>query len=77
MLEKLEAILKLDGMDSESFKKCINDKSLQDRILRDRMDVAKSLQIKSTPSFFINQEVSEGYVDYQTLQKIIEKKLAE
>jgi protein-disulfide isomerase len=76
-LEKLEAILKLDGMDSESFKKCINDKSLQDRILRDRMDVAKSLQIKSTPSFFINQEVSEGYVDYQTLQKIIEKKLAE
>ncbi len=75
--EKLEAIAKLDGMSSERFKSCISDTVLQTKILNARMDASKSLNIKSTPSFFVNGEVSEGYVDYQTLKKLIEKKLAE
>lgn len=75
--EKLEAIAKLDGMSSERFKSCINDKKLQEKILVNRMETAKSLQIKSTPSFFINGEISEGYIDYLTLKKLIDKKLAE
>ncbi len=75
--ERLEAIAKLDGMSSERFNSCINDKKAQERILNSRMETAKSLQIKSTPTFFINDAISEGYVDYASLQKIIEKKLAE
>ncbi len=75
--EKLEAIAKLDSVSSERFKSCITDKKLQERILVERMDAAKSLQIKSTPSFFINGDISEGYIDYQTLKKLIDKKLAE
>jgi protein-disulfide isomerase len=75
--EKLEAIARLDGMSSERFKACVNDKNLQEKILSARMDAAKSLQIKSTPSFFVNGEVSEGYVDYQTIKKLIDKKLSE
>ncbi len=75
--EKLEAIAKLDGMSSERFKSCIGDKNLQEKILTSRMEAAKGLQIKSAPSFFINGEISEGYVDYETIKKLIEKKLAE
>lgn len=75
--EKLEAIAKLDGMSSERFKRCINDQNLQEKILRARMEAAQNLQLRSTPSFFINGESSEGYVDYQTLKKLIDKKLAE
>lgn len=75
--EKLEAIAKLDGMSSERFKSCVSDKSLQDRILSERMEASKSLQLRSTPSFFINGEISEGYIDYQTLKKMIEKHLSE
>ena len=41
------------------------------------MEVAKSLFIKSTPSFFVNGEISEGYVDFVTLKKLIDKKLEE
>jgi protein-disulfide isomerase len=74
-LEKLEAILKLDSMSSEKFKECINSKNLQEKILANRMEAAKSLQIKSTPTFYINQEVAEGYIDYLTLKKIIDSKL--
>ena len=39
------------------------------------MDASNSLQIRSTPTFFVNGEISEGYIDYLTLQKLIEKNL--
>jgi protein-disulfide isomerase len=75
--EKLESIAKLDGMSSERFKSCIEDQKLQTKVLQLRMEAAKSLQIHSTPTFFVNGEVSEGYVDYLTLKKLIDKKLSE
>ncbi len=73
--DKLEAIAGLDGMSSEKFKACISDKKMQEKKLISRMEAAKVLQLKSAPTFFINGEISEGYVDYVTLKKIIEKKL--
>jgi protein-disulfide isomerase len=73
--DKLESIAQLDGMSSERFKKCVTNKDLQDRILRDRMAAAKLLQLHSVPTFFINGEVMEGFIDYKTLKKIIEEKL--
>ena len=74
--EKLESIAQLDGMSSDRFKKCISDQSLQDKILNVRMDAAKSLQLRSTPSFFINGEIAEGFIDYKTLQKLIDAELS-
>lgn len=76
-VEKLEAVAKLDGMSSERFKSCVEDQKLQNRLLQARMEAAKSLQLRSTPTFFINSEASEGYVDYLTLKKVIDKKLAQ
>lgn len=75
--EKLESIAKLDGMSGERFKSCIGDQKLQNKILQLRMEAAKSLQLHSTPTFFIDGEISEGYVDYLTLKKLIDKKLSE
>jgi protein-disulfide isomerase len=75
--EKLEAIATLDGMSSARFKSCVDDKNLQEKVLKIRMDAAKDLQLKSTPTFFVNGEISEGYIDYQTLKKLIDKKLSE
>jgi len=75
--EKLESIAKLDGMSAERFKSCIDDQKLQNKILQLRMEAAKSLQLHSTPTFFINGEISEGYVDYLTIKKLIDKKLSE
>lgn len=74
---RIETIAKLDGMTSENYQKCIKDESLKKNILETRMEASKSLQIRSAPSFFINGEVSAGYVDYLTLKKLIEKKLSE
>lgn len=76
-LEKLEAVARLDGMSPDSFSNCINNSKLQNKILQDRLDAAKLLQLRSTPTFFVNGEVLEGYVDYLTIKKAIEKKLSE
>lgn len=76
-IEKIRSIAQLDGMNSDDFNSCINDESLKDRILADRMTASKSLAIRSTPTFFINGEKSQGYVDYLSLKKIIDEKLAQ
>ncbi len=76
-IEKLQSIAQLDGMSSDRFNSCINDKKLQERILSERMEAAKGLQIQSTPTFYINGDLVEGYVDYLSLKKLIDKKLAE
>ncbi len=75
--DKLEAIAGLDGMSSDKFKACISDKKMQEQKLVSRMEAAKVLQLKSAPTFFINGEISEGYIDFATLKNIIEKKLTE
>ena len=75
--DKLEAIAQLDGMSSDRFRRCIADKALQDKILNARMEAAKSLQMRSTPSFFVNGEIAEGFVDYKVLKKLIDAKLSE
>lgn len=75
--DKLESIAKLDGMSSERFKSCISNEALQKKILEARMDAANVLQVKSIPTFFVNSEISEGYVDYAALKKLIDKKIAE
>lgn len=74
-LEKLETIFKLDGMSTESFKSCIANKKLQEKILQHRMQVSQSLALKSTPTFFVNGEAIDGYVDYKSIREIIEKNL--
>ncbi len=76
-IDKLEAISKLDGMSSESFKSCISNKELQEKFLTQRIETSKVLQLKSAPTFFVNGEISEGYVDYETIKKLVEKKLNE
>lgn len=75
--KRLEALAKLEGMSEQDFQKCINNEELKQNILTQRIIAAKSLNLKSVPSFFINGELSSGYVDYVTLEKLIEKKLNE
>jgi protein-disulfide isomerase len=73
---KLETIAKLDGISSDRFKSCIKDSKLQDLILKGRMDAEKHLQIQSTPTFFVGNEMVNGYGGYGDIKSIIEKKLS-
>lgn len=74
-IEKLRSIAQLDGMSSQDFESCINNDEMQNKILTHRMEAVTSLKIQSTPTFFINGQKVQGYVDYVSLKKAIDEKL--
>ncbi len=76
-IDKLKSIAQLDSMTSERFTSCVNNSKLQEKILNNFIEARKSLKLESAPTFFINGEVSQGYVDYLTIKKIIDRQLAE
>ncbi len=74
-IDKIESIAVLDGMSEQQFRSCVSDQILQEKILQARLVAAKSLNIASTPTFFINDSSIEGFVDYKTIKEAIEKEL--
>lgn len=76
-IDKLKSIAQLDSMTPERFTSCVNNSKLQEKILNNFIEARKTLKLESAPTFFINGEVSQGYVDYLTIKKIIDRQLAE
>ncbi|MES2677310.1 MAG: DsbA family protein [Pseudomonadota bacterium] len=74
---KLETLAKLDGMSSEKFNQCIKNKTLQEAVLKARLQATQLLQISSTPTFFINGEIISGYGGYNEIKNVIDKKLGD
>jgi protein-disulfide isomerase len=71
-LEVLSNIAKLGGMKGEDFESCMADKELEKQIIVGKFDAAKSLQIRSTPSFFINGELHNGAKDVKYMSEAID-----
>ena len=76
-IDKLKSIAQLDSMTPERFTACVNNGKLQEKILNNFIEARKALKLESAPTFFINGEVLQGYVDYLTIKKIIDRQLAE
>jgi len=55
------------------FKKCLNDKLVEDYILEDRIEGAKKFKIEATPTLIINGEKFENPSNYKKLKKYLEK----
>lgn len=75
-INKMQTILKLDGMDEQNFSSCLDKKEIQEEILKNRIEAAKLLALKSTPTFYINGEQIDGYVDFKSIAKVIDLHLA-
>jgi protein-disulfide isomerase len=52
--KKLELIAKQAGFSKESFEKCLADKDLFNKIVKERQRANKEFGVDSTPTFFIN-----------------------
>ena len=70
--QNLEKFLKKEGF-SFNFKKCLNDKEIEDFILNDRIEGAKKFEINATPTIIINNKKFEKSLDYKNLKKSLEK----
>ena len=58
---------------SLNFDKCINDKTLEDHIIEDRINGVKSFKIQGTPTLIILGEKFEKPLTYKNIKKYLEK----
>ncbi len=73
-----DSIIKIglvSGLSKNSMKNCLENETLQQQILSERIDAQKNFQISSTPTIYINKKKYNGKHDYKKLKKAIEKQL--
>ena len=66
-------------LNSQSFgidySQCINNKSIEDFVLEDRIEGVKKYNVSATPTLIINNEKFEKPLTYKNLKKTLEKLL--
>ena len=70
--ENLKKFLEKEGFKID-FKKCINNKEIEDFILNDRIEGAKNFDVNATPTIIINNKKFDKSLNYKNLKKILEK----
>ena len=55
------------------FEKCINDKSIEDHVLEDRIEATKKFKVNATPTLIINNKKFDKPLNYKNLKKTLEK----
>ncbi len=73
--ESIKKIGLESGLSKNSMKKCLENETLQQQILNERINAQKNYQITSTPTIYINKKKYDGKHDYKKLKKAIEKLL--
>ena len=69
----LKKIVKILGISSDEFDKCLNNEIITDKILNDRINAHQKYSINSTPTIIINEKKFEGSVSFKNIKKKIEK----
>jgi len=73
-----ESITKIgleSGLSTNSMKNCLENETLQQQILNERINAQKNYQISSTPTIYINKKKYDDKHNYKKLKKAIEKLL--
>ena len=75
-LAELARIGRLGGISAEAFEACLQDESLADGILGNRLVGEQEHGVSSTPSFVVNGRLLTGALDIAQFEGIIEPLLA-
>ena len=70
--DNLKTFIKNQGFDLD-FEKCINDKKIEDYVLKDRIEGTKKFKVNATPTIIINNKKFEKPLNYKNLKKSLEK----
>ncbi len=73
--ESIKKIGLESGLSRNSMKNCLENETLQQQILNERINAQKNYQITSTPTIYINKKKYDSKHDYKKLKKAIEKLL--
>lgn len=73
--QNLERLAKDSGLNVSQFSQCMKSQEAMNAVLKD-FAIGKSLQVKGTPTFFIDGEKSEGFRDFDTLRRQVRAALS-
>ena len=65
----------LGGLSSQFLSKCLMDEKVEKQLLKSRLDANNILEVKKTPTIFINGVKMVGVDDKKQIFKVIEEKL--
>jgi len=68
----LKKFLEDEGVNVD-FKKCLNDKGIEDYVLNDRIEGVKKFKVNATPTIIINGKKFDKALNYKNLKKYLEK----
>ena len=71
--KELFKIMQVGGMKKDKFDQCLNNKDLEEKILKDLISAQKEFSINTTPSFLINGTMLPGNKSFKDFKKIIDK----
>jgi len=71
----IKVIGKKFTLTEKKMNKCLVDKSLEEKILNERIKAQKNYKISSTPTIYIDEKKYEGSRDYKSFKKAINKLL--
>ena len=78
-IKKINALIKKIGsnfnLSEEKMDACLENDSVQDEILNERIEAQKKYKIDSTPTVIVNEKKYSGKIDYKNFKKVIEKNL--
>jgi protein-disulfide isomerase len=63
------------ALTEDKMNKCLVDKSLEEKILNERIEATKNYKVSSTPTIYINKKKYKGSRDYKSFKKAIDKLL--
>ena len=63
------------GLSDAKMNKCLEEDSVQDQILNERINAQKNYKISSTPTIYINEKKYEGKHEFDSFKKILDKLL--
>lgn len=75
-MEDLKVLARQGGFSDESFDACMKDQEIFDHVKDVALRGAKTFNVRSTPTFFINGEKVEGALPWQDFEPLIKKALA-
>ena len=70
--ENLKKLLKEENIVID-FKKCTNNKNIEDYVLNDRIEGVKKFKVNATPTIIINNKKFEKPLNFKNLKKALEK----
>lgn len=75
-MEDLKTLARQGGFSDESFDTCMKDQKIFDHVKEVALRGAKTFNVRSTPTFFINGEKVEGALPWSEFEPLIQKALA-